>query len=135
MSKNSGTVLVTGATGWAGSCCLLVLDSVAPRAQLTARSCLLLGFIGARVVDLLLAEGYTVTGLARSEAKAQGLQGKGVTPLVADLRDTAAIAQAAAQADAVVSAVKRLSMLEQHNADMNPVTSALLDKAIQYCSA
>lgn len=60
------------------------------------------GFIGSRVVDQLLAEGHQVTGLARSEERAEGLKAKGATPVIADLREVDVIARAAAEADGVV---------------------------------
>ncbi|MFC0634230.1 SDR family oxidoreductase [Brevundimonas balnearis] len=59
------------------------------------------GWVGAAVVDELLAHGHEVTGLARSAAKASVLAAKGVRPVIGSLEDPALLAEAAREADAV----------------------------------
>jgi len=53
------------------------------------------GVIGTRLVPLLVADGHTVAGMTRSEAKAQRLRELGAEPVVCDVFD----------ADALVAAV------------------------------
>jgi nucleoside-diphosphate-sugar epimerase len=60
------------------------------------------GWIGSAVTDELLAHGYDVTGLARSDRSAAALETKGVAPLRGSLDNPAGLAAAAAAADAVV---------------------------------
>jgi nucleoside-diphosphate-sugar epimerase len=59
------------------------------------------GWVGASVVDELLAHGHEVSGLARSEAKASVLAAKGVRPVIGSLENPALLAEAAQDADAV----------------------------------
>jgi nucleoside-diphosphate-sugar epimerase len=60
------------------------------------------GYIGAAVVQDLVAHGHAVTGLARSEASRQRLAELGATPLGGDLEDASALARGAQGADAVI---------------------------------
>ena len=60
------------------------------------------GWIGSAAVDELLAAGHDVTGLARSDAAAAALRGKGAQVRRGDLDDLAGIAAGAREADAVV---------------------------------
>jgi len=60
------------------------------------------GYIGSHVASHLLAAAHSVVGLARSAAAATRLQERGITPLQGDLRHSAALADAARQADAVI---------------------------------
>lgn len=60
------------------------------------------GWIGSAVVDELLASGHAVSGLARSDASAATLDGKGVTVRRGDLDDLDAIRSGAREADAVI---------------------------------
>lgn len=60
------------------------------------------GWIGSAVTDELLAEGYEVVGLARSDASADSLEAKGVVVERGDLGDPEGLAKAAAAADGVV---------------------------------
>lgn len=60
------------------------------------------GWIGSHTVDDLLAAGHTVTGLARSDASAAGLEAKGVTVLPGDLDDLDAIRRGATEAEGVL---------------------------------
>jgi nucleoside-diphosphate-sugar epimerase len=55
------------------------------------------GFIGWSVLELLVAEGYTVTGLVRRESHAKQIQSSGATPLLGDLNDHDLIANHAEQ--------------------------------------
>jgi nucleoside-diphosphate-sugar epimerase len=60
------------------------------------------GWIGSAVTDELLANGYKVVGLARSDESAAALDAKGVTVQRGSLDDPAGLAAAAAAADAVI---------------------------------
>lgn len=60
------------------------------------------GWIGSAAVDELLAAGHTVTGLARSDASAAVLQGKGAAVLRGDLDDLGSIRSGSEAADAVI---------------------------------
>jgi len=60
------------------------------------------GWIGSATVDELLASGYEVTGLARSDASAAALQAKGASVLRGDLDDLEGIRSGADAADAVI---------------------------------
>ncbi|BBH68203.1 oxidoreductase [Actinoplanes sp. OR16] len=60
------------------------------------------GWIGSHTVDELLAHGYEVLGLARSEAAAGKLTAKNATVLRGDLDDLDALRRGATEADAVV---------------------------------
>lgn len=56
------------------------------------------GAVGARLVPLLQAAGYRVVGTTRSPARAAALAAAGVTPVVVDVFDAAALARAVEQA-------------------------------------
>jgi nucleoside-diphosphate-sugar epimerase len=60
------------------------------------------GWIGSATVDELLAAGHQVVGMARTEATAAALEGKGATALRGDLDDLGALRRGAADAEAVV---------------------------------
>lgn len=60
------------------------------------------GWIGSATVDELLAHGYGVTGLARSEASAAALEAKGATALRGDLDDLESLRTGAEDAEAVI---------------------------------
>lgn len=60
------------------------------------------GFVGTAVTSELLAEGYEVTGLARSEASANKLKERGVTPLLGSLTDLNSLKKGAKEADAIL---------------------------------
>ncbi|MCX2730150.1 SDR family oxidoreductase [Saccharopolyspora sp. NFXS83] len=60
------------------------------------------GWIGSAVTDELLAHGYAVVGLARSDASAAALEAKGATAHRGDLDAPDGLAAAAAQADGVI---------------------------------
>ena len=59
------------------------------------------GFLGQHLVRALLVQGHRVRVLGRNVAVARGLAGIGATPMIADLRDRAAIIAACRAADAV----------------------------------
>jgi nucleoside-diphosphate-sugar epimerase len=59
------------------------------------------GFIGAHLVDALLAQGWRVTCLARSSAKAEGLSRKGVRLVAGDLAAPRALEDGCRDADVV----------------------------------
>ena len=52
------------------------------------------GVIGARLVPLLVAAGYRVSGLSRSAAKVGALQAAGAAPVIADVFDAPALQRA-----------------------------------------
>jgi nucleoside-diphosphate-sugar epimerase len=60
------------------------------------------GWIGSATVDELLAHGYDVTGLARSDASAAALEAKGATVLRGDLDDLASLRRGSDDAEAVI---------------------------------
>lgn len=59
------------------------------------------GFIGWTVLDLLVGEGYQVTGLVRRESHAADLRQSGATAIIGDLHDHDLIAKHTSQADIV----------------------------------
>ena len=62
------------------------------------------GYIGGSVAARLIAEGHRVTGLVRSEARAEQARARGIEPLLGTLDDGAVLAGAAGAADAVIDA-------------------------------
>ncbi len=62
------------------------------------------GYIGGSVAKYLVATGHQVTGLVRSQDKAEAIRAIGIAPLMGTLDDAAVLAQAASAADAVVNA-------------------------------
>ena len=62
------------------------------------------GVIGIRLVPLLVADGHEVTGMTRSERKADALRALGAEPAICDVYDADALREAvvSAKADAVV---------------------------------
>ena len=62
------------------------------------------GVIGIRLVPLLIADGHEVTGMTRSEQKADALRALGAEPAVCDVYDADALREAVVRvnADAVV---------------------------------
>jgi nucleoside-diphosphate-sugar epimerase len=71
-----------------------MLDHVSMRVFLAGAT----GVIGRRLARLLRAAGHEVTGTTRTLAKADGLRGLGVTPVVVDVFDATGLAQAVAAA-------------------------------------
>lgn len=66
------------------------------------------GFVGGHLVDRLLARGDTVTALVRSPARKAALAERGVRVVTGDLADTAALADAAREAQVVYHAAAML---------------------------
>ncbi len=62
------------------------------------------GFVGSAVVQELIASGYEVTGLARSESAANKLTAAGAAVHYGDLEDADSLHRGAAEADAVIHA-------------------------------
>ena len=62
------------------------------------------GYIGGSVAKYFVATGHQVTGLVRSQEKADGVRAIGITPVMGTLDDAAILAEAAQAADAVVNA-------------------------------
>ena len=62
------------------------------------------GYIGGSVAKRLVDEGFTVTGLCRSEEKASGLEALGITPVLGSLDDSKVLSQAASAADIIINA-------------------------------
>ncbi|WP_018546937.1 NAD-dependent epimerase/dehydratase family protein [Streptomyces sp. LaPpAH-108] len=60
------------------------------------------GYIGSVVAERLRADGHVLSGLARSDASVAALSDMGVTPVRGAMGDTAVLARAARDADAVV---------------------------------
>ncbi len=59
------------------------------------------GFVGQRLAQALLAQGHTVRVMGRNLAAAQAALAAGATPVLADLRDTAAVVAACAGTEAI----------------------------------
>lgn len=76
------------------------------------------GYIGGSVAAHLAAAGHQVTGLVRSEQKADSVRAYGIEPLLGTLDDGDILARAAQAADVVVNAA---------NADHRDAVVALLD--------
>ena len=62
------------------------------------------GYIGGSVAAHLVAAGHQVTGLVRSQEKADSVRAKGIQPLLGTLDDGERLARAAQAADVVVNA-------------------------------
>ncbi|QPG76597.1 hypothetical protein FOA43_003989 [Brettanomyces nanus] len=60
------------------------------------------GLVGRHTVDLLLKEGYHVTGLARSDASEKALKDKGCEVIRGDLEDIEALKKGASESDGVI---------------------------------
>ena len=76
------------------------------------------GYIGGSVAAHLIAAGHQVTGLVRSQEKADAVRRFGIEPVMGTLDDAAVLAQAAKAADVVVNAA---------SADHKGAATALLD--------
>lgn len=62
------------------------------------------GYIGGSVAAALLSAGHTITGLVRSQARADDVRAFGIEPVLGTLDDSAVLESAAARADAVINA-------------------------------
>lgn len=76
------------------------------------------GFIGWNVVDLLVGEGYSVTGLVRRKEHADGIKASGAAAVMGDLNDKDLIAEQTAAHDIT---------LHTATADHLPSVEAVLD--------
>jgi nucleoside-diphosphate-sugar epimerase len=75
------------------------------------------GYIGGSLAHRLIAEGHRVTGLVRSEVRAEQARARGIEPVLGTLDDGEVLAAAARAADAVIDAA---------SADHPASTAALL---------
>lgn len=66
------------------------------------------GVLGRRLVPLLVAAGHSVTGVARSAAKAERLRGQGAEPVEVDLFDPPAVRAAVDRHDVVVNLATKI---------------------------
>lgn len=71
------------------------------------------GYLGSAIVEKLIANGHTVTGLARSERSAQQLRAAGAVPLSGSIADTGVLREAAGSADAVIYAASDYAATEE----------------------
>src|SRR6476659_3078511 len=62
------------------------------------------GYIGGSVAKYLVATGHKVTGLVRSQDKADAIRAIGIVPVMGTLDDAAVLAEAARAADVVINA-------------------------------
>lgn len=76
------------------------------------------GFIGWNVVDLLVAEGYSVTGLVRRKEHADGIKASGAAVVMGDLNDKALITEQTSAHDITIHTA---------TADHLPSVEAVLD--------
>ncbi|GAA1716300.1 NAD-dependent epimerase/dehydratase family protein [Nonomuraea bangladeshensis] len=60
------------------------------------------GYIGAAVLDRLVAEGHQVTALVRDQGKAEAVRARGAVPVLGDLADADAVHRLADAADGVI---------------------------------
>jgi nucleoside-diphosphate-sugar epimerase len=71
------------------------------------------GVLGRRAVARLVAEGHQVTGVARTEEKAQLLSRLGATPVAVDVFDAAAVREAVAGHDVVMNLATHIPRLSK----------------------
>ena len=71
------------------------------------------GVLGKRAVARLVAEGHEVTGVARSEQKAQLLRRLGAAPVAVDVFDAAAVRDAVAGHDVVMNLATHIPPLSK----------------------
>lgn len=65
------------------------------------------GFIGWNVIDLLVAEGYSVTGFVRRKEHADGIKASGASQVImGDLNDKEKIMDQSTQHDIIVSTLR-----------------------------
>lgn len=78
------------------------------------------GFIGGSVAHALVGRGYRVSGLTRSDDKADALKARGIEPVVGTLDDAAILTAAAQAADGVIHAADA-----DHDASVDILIDAL----------
>ena len=76
------------------------------------------GFIGWNIIDLLIPEGYPVTGFVRRKEHADGIKASGATAVMGDLDDKALITEQAGAHDIIFHTA---------TADHLPSVEAILD--------
>jgi uncharacterized protein YbjT (DUF2867 family) len=81
------------------------------------------GVIGIRLIPLLIADGHEVTGMTRSEQKANALRALGAEPAVCDVYDADALREAVVKANAN-AVVHLLTDLPDDMADIDSFTAA-----------
>ncbi len=64
------------------------------------------GYIGGSVAERLLREGHAISGLVRSDSGAKEIEARGMRAVLGTLDDSAVIARAAREADAVIDAAE-----------------------------
>lgn len=84
------------------------------------------GYLGAVLIEHLVAAGHRITALARSDASAARLREAGATPVTGSLSDTTVLTDAAAAADAVIHAAVDYTMTEESNAIELSAVAALV---------
>ncbi|KAI6861513.1 NAD dependent epimerase/dehydratase family protein [Hortaea werneckii] len=83
------------------------------------------GFIGWNVLELLISEGYSVTGFVRRKEHAEQIQASGASVIMGDLGDKASITQQTLKHDVVIQTA---------TADHLPSAEAILDGIKQRAS-
>lgn len=76
------------------------------------------GFIGWNVLDLLIAEGYQVTGMVRREQHAEGIRKSGAQVVFGDLDNKPLITQHTANSDVRSANIQYLSL--HHHPSQHP---------------
>lgn len=84
------------------------------------------GFIGWNVLDLLISEGYSVTGYVRRKEHGEQIKASGASVVIGDLNDKASITEQTIQHDVVIHTA---------TADHLPSAVAILDGIKQRASA
>ncbi|GAA4159797.1 NAD-dependent epimerase/dehydratase family protein [Gryllotalpicola daejeonensis] len=87
------------------------------------------GYVGSVLVERLIAAGYEVSALARSEASAARLAATGARPVRGQLADAALLRTSAESADAVIHAAVDYSMSDEANATELAAVTALVHGA------
>ena len=76
------------------------------------------GFIGWNIIDMLMPQGYSITGLVRRKEHADSIKASGAIPVMGDLNDKALITEKSAEADIIFHTA---------TADHLPSAEAVLD--------
>ena len=90
------------------------------------------GFIGGRLIRRLVADGWTVKALARSEPSASKIRDAGAEPVMGDLDDVAAMAAGAQGCEYAFHAAAALGewgRREGSEPELEPLDDALEDAA------
>ena len=84
------------------------------------------GFIGWNILDLLIAEGYSVTGYVRRKEHAAGIESSGATSLMGDLNETSLITKHTVDHDIIFHTA---------TADHQPSAEAIIEGIAQRAKA